>query len=63
MSSLSDDRKNHYHIEIPRQLSQSLWKLLEENYDLIITRQQHTPDGKDLHIELKVAKAKQSLKE
>jgi len=52
----STDRKTYYHIEIPGQLSSSFWRLMADNFEFIVTRQQHSPDGKDLSIELKVKK-------
>ena len=57
----SADRKIYYHIEIPRQLSGSFWRLMAENYELNVTRRQHSPNGKDLSIELKVTKSKESI--
>ena len=55
----ADDRKTYYHLEIPRQLSGLFWRLMAENFEFIVTRQQHSPDGKNLKIELKVEKAAQ----
>lgn len=57
----SADRKNYYHIEIPRQLSGSFWRLMAENYELNVMRRQHSPDGKDLSIELRVTKSKKFI--
>lgn len=57
----SEDRKIYYHIEIPRQLSGSFWQLMAENYELNVIRRQHSPDGKDLSIELRVTKSKKSI--
>ena len=57
----SADRKIYYHIEIPRQLSGSFWRLMAENYELNVMRRQHSPDGKDLSIELRVTKSKKSI--
>lgn len=57
----SEDRKIYYHIEIPRQLSGSFWQLMAENYELNVIRRQHSSDGKDLSIELRVTKSKKSI--
>ena len=57
----SADRKIYYHIEIPRQLTGSFWRLMAENYELNVIRRQHSPDGKDLSIELRVTKSKKSI--
>ena len=56
-----EDRKTYYHIDIPRQLTGSFWRLMAENYELNVIRRQHSPDGKDLSIELRVTKSKKSI--
>ena len=56
-----EDRKTYYHIDVPRQLSGSFWRLLAENYELNVIRRQHSLNGKDLSIELSVTKSKKSV--
>ncbi len=58
---LSADRKIYYHIEIPRTLAAKFWSMMAGNFEFIVTRRQHSPNGKDLSIELKVTKSKESI--
>lgn len=43
-----------YSIEVPNECSSDLWRLLTENFNIILTKRQHSVDGKTLHIELKI---------
>ncbi len=43
-----------YTIEVPNECSADLWKLLTENFNVILTKRQHSADGEILHIELKI---------
>ena len=55
----SNECINYYHIELPRQLAGSFWKLLTENYEVSLTRRQHSITGKDLNVELRIIGRKQ----
>lgn len=41
-----------YTIKVPNECSASLWKILIENFNVILTKRQHSADGEILHIEL-----------
>lgn len=43
-----------YSIEVPNEFSANFWKLLTENFNVILTKRQHSADGEILHIELKI---------
>lgn len=43
-----------YTIKVPNECSADLWKLLTEKFNVILTKRQHSADGKILHIELKI---------
>jgi len=43
-----------YTIEVPNECSAELWKILTENFNVILTKMQHSADGKILYIELKI---------
>ena len=43
-----------YNIEVPNEYSADLWKLLTENFSVILTKRQHSTDGKILYIELEI---------
>ena len=43
-----------YTIEVPNECSANLWKLLTENFNVILTKRQHSLDGETLCIELKI---------
>ena len=48
------DRKTHYHIEVDREKAALIWSFLSENFDAVIAKEQHSPDGNDLHIYLRI---------
>lgn len=43
-----------YTIVAPNEYSADLWKLLTDNFNVILTKKQHSVDGEILHIELKI---------
>ncbi len=43
-----------YSIEVSNEYSADLWKLLTENFNVILTRRQHSADGEILYIELEI---------
>ena len=43
-----------YTIEVPNESSAELWKLLTENFNVILTKRQHSADSEILYIELKI---------
>lgn len=49
-----------YKIEMPDNCSATLWKLIMDNFNVVVNRVQHSLDGEDLHIELKIVDNKMS---
>lgn len=47
-----------YDIEVPNEHSADFWKLLTDNFDIILTKRQHSPDGEILYLELKIIESK-----
>lgn len=47
-----------YKIEMPDNYSAALWKLIMDNFNVIVNRMQHYIDSEDLHIELKIIDGK-----
>ena len=45
-----------YNIELADDISADFWKCLNENFDVVLIRKQHSIDGDTLHIELKIIK-------
>ena len=43
-----------YSIEVPNECSAELWKLLTENFNVVLSKRQHSTDGEILYIELKI---------
>ena len=43
-----------YTIEVPNECSAELWKLLTGNFNVILTKRQHSADGEILYVELKI---------
>lgn len=41
-------------VKVPNECSASLWKILTENFNVILTKKQHSTDGEILYIELEV---------
>jgi len=41
-------------IEVPNEHFACLWKLLTENFNVILTKRQNSADGEILHIEMKI---------
>lgn len=41
-------------IEVPNEFSANFWKLLTENFNVVLTKRQHYADGEILQIELKI---------
>lgn len=52
------DRKTYYHIEVDREKAALIWTLLSENYNAVIKKIQHSPDGKDLNVHLRIVNKK-----
>ena len=52
------DRKTYYHIEVDREKAAQIWTLLSENYNAVIMKIQHSPDGNDLNIHLLIVSKK-----
>ena len=47
-----------YKIEVPNELSADFWKLLTENFNVILTKRQHAIDGETLYIDVTVTDTK-----
>lgn len=48
----------NYTIEVPNEYSADLWKLLKDNFNVILTKRQHSPNGEVLYVELKIIESK-----
>lgn len=48
----------NYDIEVPNEYSADLWKLLTDNFNIILTKRQHSPNGEVLYVELKIIESK-----
>lgn len=44
----------NYNIEVPNECSAELWKLLTENFNVILTKRHHSVEGEILYIDLKI---------
>ena len=47
-----------YNIELQNDISADFWKLLNENFNVILIRKQHSYDSDTLYIELKILEMK-----
>ncbi len=52
------NRKTYYHIEVDREKAAPIWTLLSEKYNAVILKIQHSSDGKDLNIHLRIVDKK-----
>ena len=43
-----------YKIEVPNELSAEFWKLLTKNFNVILTKRQHSVFDDTLYVELKI---------
>ena len=43
-----------YYIEVPNECSADLCKLLTKNFNIVLTKRQHSVDGEKLYIELRI---------
>lgn len=43
-----------YSIEVPNECAADLWKLLTENFNVILIKRQHSADGEKLYIESEI---------
>ena len=48
----------NYTIDVPNEYSADFWKLLTDNFNVILTKKQHSINGEKLHIELKILDTK-----
>lgn len=48
----------NYTIEVPNEYSANLWKLLTNNFNVILTKKQHSLNGEILYVELKIIESK-----
>ena len=47
-----------YKIEVPNELSADFWKVLTENFNVILTKNQHSIDGETLYVGVTVTDTK-----
>ena len=47
-----------YKIEVPNELSADFWKTLTENFNIVLTKRQHSIDGERINIDVKVINIK-----
>lgn len=47
-----------YKIEVPNELSADFWKTLTENFNIVLTKRQHSIDGERINIDIKVINIK-----
>ena len=47
-----------YTIEVPNECSANLWKLLTENFNVILTKRQHSIEGEIINIDVKITDIK-----
>ena len=52
------ERNTYYHIEVDREKAALVWSFLSESFDAVITKEQHSPDGRDLNIYLRIINKK-----
>lgn len=50
-----------YYIEISNEYASNLWKILTENFNVILTKRQHSLDGSDCHISIIITDIKTAL--
>ena len=48
------ERQTHYSIEMDSSLSAQLWQVLTESFDVEILRRQHSEDGSNQHISIRI---------
>lgn len=48
----------NYNIEVPNEYSADFWKLLTDNFNVILTKRQHSPNCEVLYVELKIIESK-----
>lgn len=47
-----------YNIKMPDNHSRQFWRLLTENFNVLLLRKQHSPDGKTLFLEIEIVDLK-----
>ena len=53
------DRRTIYHISVDAEKSAAVWSLLTENFEIIIDKMQHSVDGRDLKVYLRIDEKEQ----
>ena len=53
------DGKTFYHIEIDRDNVSRFWFLLSDSFSFTVTKKQHSLDGNDLNISIRIVDEKQ----
>ena len=43
-----------YKIEVPNELSADFWKLLTENFNIVLTKRQYSIDGETLYVDINI---------
>ena len=50
-----------YYIEVSDEYAANLWEILTENFNIILTKRQHSLDGSDCHISIIITDIKTAL--
>ncbi len=48
-----------YNIELPNEISADFWELINNNFNVILLKKQHSVDGDTLNVKLKIIERKQ----
>ena len=48
------EKQTHYSIELDSTLSAQLWQVLTESFDIEFLRRQHSEDGNNQHISIRI---------
>ncbi len=48
------EKQTHYSIDLDSNLSAQLWEVLTESFDVEILRRQHSEDGNNQHIGIRI---------
>lgn len=48
----------NYTIEVPNEYSANLWKLLTDNFNITLTKMQHSPNCEVLYVDLNITESK-----
>ncbi len=52
------DGKTFYHIEIDRDNASRFWSFLSDSFSFVVTKKQHSPDGNNTDISIRIVEKK-----